>query len=211
MIKVMIVDDQRLFRESIKRIIELGPEISVEACAGNGQEALAAAAETKPDLILMDLKMPICNGAEGTRLIKEAFPAIKIIILTTFEDDENISHVIENGADGYVNKEVTPEELIRIVKSTSGDYCIVSKKTYEYMAKQVTTINKTDGLAELLNENELRILQLIADGKSNKEIAGSIFLSEGRVKNIVSEMLAKLNLKDRYQMISFAYKNNLLG
>lgn len=211
MIRLLIVDDQKLFRESIKRIVETDPEIMVVGCAANGKEAYEMLEEAKPDLVFMDLKMPVCDGAQGTRFIKEKDPSVKIIILTTFEEEHNISLAIENGADGYINKEITPEELIRIVKSTAGDYCVISKKTYDYMAKQVVTIQQRDERAERLNDTELVILKLIADGTNNKEIARRVYLSEGRVKNIISEMLSKLELKDRYQLISFAYKNNLLS
>lgn len=216
MIKVLIVDDERLLRESLKNIIEHDAEIDVAGCAENGCEALRMCDELLPDLVLMDIKMPVCDGVEGTKLIKARYSNIKVIILTTFDDDENVTRALENGADGYILKDVTPEELILIIKNAVKGFTIISNKTYGTVAKQFNKNSepvKTEGRSGkgvILNDTELYILRLIAEGKNNKEIASIVFLSEGRVKNIISEMFSKLKLKDRYQLLSYAYKNNLI-
>ncbi|MHB8126155.1 MAG: response regulator transcription factor [Desulfitobacteriaceae bacterium] len=216
MIKVLIVDDQKLLRESLKNIIEHDDEIDVVGCAENGCEALRMCDELLPELVLMDIKMPVCDGVEGTKLIKARYSNIKVIILTTFDDDENVSRALEIGADGYILKDVTPEELILIIKNAAKGFYIISNKTYGTIAKQFNKNNeavKADGRSDkgvVLNDTELYILRLIAEGKNNREIASIVFLSEGRVKNIISKMFSKLKLRDRYQLLSYAYKNNFI-
>ena len=215
MIKILIVDDQKLLRESLKNIIEHDDEIDVAGCAENGYEALRMCDELLPDLVLMDIKMPVCDGVEGTKLIKARYSNIKVIILTTFDDDENVSRALEIGADGYILKDVSPEELILIIKNAAKGFYIISNKTYGTIAKQFNKNNeaKADGKSDkgvVLNDTELYIIRLIAEGKNNREIASIVFLSEGRVKNIISEMFSKLKLRDRYQLLSYAYKNNLI-
>lgn len=216
MIRVVVADDQKLLRESLKSIIEQDGEICVAGCAENGFEALELCEHLSPDLVLMDIKMPECDGVEGTRLIKERFSHIKVVILTTFEDEESVSRAIKYGADGYIIKDITPEELINVIKNACKGFCVISKKTFGTIVKQFNEpaysgeTKSPLNLNDILKETEQRILRLIAEGKSNKDIAAEICLSEGRVKNIISEMLAKLDLRDRYQLLSFAYKNNLL-
>lgn len=216
MIKVLIVDDQKLLRESLKTIIEHDDEIDVAGCAENGFEALRMCDELLPDLVLMDIKMPVCDGVEGAKLIKTRYSNIKVIILTTFDDDESVTSALENGADGYILKEITPEELILVIKNAAKGFNIISNKTYGAVAKQFNRNNesmKADDRRSKsipINDTELYIIRLIAEGKNNKEIASIVFLSEGRVKNIISEIFSKLKLKDRYQLLSYAYKNNLI-
>ncbi|KKM08658.1 LuxR family transcriptional regulator [Clostridiales bacterium PH28_bin88] len=222
MIRILIVDDQILLRESLKSIIECDNEIDVIGCAENGFEALRMCDELLPDLVLMDIKMPLCDGVEGTKLIKARHNTIKVLILTTFDDDENVTRALKNGADGYILKDVTPEELILIIKNAVKGFYILSNKTYGTVAKRLDedrTVHKDfqpDKLGDksergmVLKDAELKILRLIAEGKSNREIASVVYLSEGRVKNIISEMFTKLKLRDRYQLISYAYKNNLI-
>lgn len=216
MIKVLIADDQKLLRESLKTIIETDPDIKVVGCAENGREAFDLCEDSLPDVVLMDLQMPECDGVEGTSLIKSRFKNIRIVALTTFEDETNMSKAFENGADGYITKDVTPEELIRIIKSAAEGFLVFSRKTEGFLLKSFgarqkpVDEEKKPSPEELLKKNELEILQLIAEGKSNRAIAERIFLSEGRVKNIISEILAKLDLKDRYELLSYAYRNNMI-
>lgn len=216
MIKVLITDDQVLLRESLKGIIEMDAAIKVVGCAGNGFEAEKLCRELSPDVVLMDLKMPDCDGVEGTRLIKKANSSIKVVVLTTFEDEENVRRAIENGADGYILKDVLPEELLLVIKNAANGFFIMSPKTSGTVIRQINQDGNfgreapNHHAARLLKESEFEILQLIAEGKSNKEIAIEVFLSEGRIKNIITGILEKLALKDRYQLLSFAYKNNLI-
>lgn len=216
MIRILIADDERLLRESLKSIIETDPEIKVEGCAENGAEAFRLSKELAPDVILMDVRMPECDGVEGTRLIKQFNGNIKVVMLTTFGDEESISKAVENGADGYVLKDVTPDELKNIIKNAAHGFLVFSAKAGGTLRRGISIqdrpakdVQKQD-VSALLKESELEILRWIAEGKSNREIAEKVFLSEGRVKNIVSEILAKLGLKDRYQLLSYAYRNNLV-
>jgi DNA-binding NarL/FixJ family response regulator len=215
MINVLIADDQKLLRESLKTIIETDLAIKVVGCASNGLEAFKMCEEFLPDVVLMDIKMPDYDGIEGTRLIKGKFRNIRIVVLTTFEDEKNMSEAMGNGADGYIIKDLMPEELIRVIKNTAEGFLVFSRKTEGILLKNFNSHEhlrdeKIQDPREVLKESELEILQLIAEGKSNRLIAEKVFLSEGRVKNIVSEILAKLELKDRYELLSFAYKNNMI-
>jgi DNA-binding NarL/FixJ family response regulator len=213
-IKVLIVDDQKLLRESLKSIIEQDPEIQVADCAGNGLEALEICDQTAIDLILMDIRMPVCDGIEGTKIVKKSHPHIKILVLTTFDDDQNVFKALLNGADGYILKDVTPEELIQAVKNVAAGFSIFSKKTHQSIINQLTAAGEPgngEGKKDLgLKDREIKIIAMIADGKSNHEIAVEFGLSDGRVKNIISELLSKLDLKDRHQLVSFAYKMRIV-
>jgi DNA-binding NarL/FixJ family response regulator len=215
MIKVIIADDQLLLTESFKSIIERDPDITVTGCAENGHEAFRLCEISLPDLVLMDIKMPTYNGIEGTRMIKEKYPQIKVLILTTFEDDQNVYEALKNGADGYILKEITPEELIQAIKNTVKGFGIFSKTPFSLITKQFSaSCEKDDPAVNIsdfnLKERDIEILRLIADGLTNKDIASKLCLSLGRTKNIISELMAKLELEDRNQLASFAFKNKLV-
>lgn len=216
MIKVVIADDQRLLSESLKSIIENDPDISVVDCVENGKEAFAVCGNTKVDLVLMDIRMPVCNGIEGTRLIKEAYQETKVLVLTTFEDDQSVYEALKSGADGYILKEITPQELIQAVKNTAKGFGIFSRSPFSSVVKQINTQDNDErprdstDLGVELKEREIEIIRMVAEGMNNKEIAAKLCLSLGRTKNIISEILSKLCLNDRNQLASFAYKNKLI-
>lgn len=219
MIKVLIVDDQIILRESLKFIIEQDKDINVIGLAGNGKEAFSLCEQLNPDVVLMDIMMPKCDGVEGTRLIKSKYKEIKVIILTTFNDEGNVTRAIKNGADGYVLKDISPDQLILTVKSVFKGYSIMHQSTLntfidskdkEKKNKKTSANIKKEKVNVRLGKRELEILNLIVEGKNNKEIAETIFISEGTVKNTISHMLNKLNLKDRTQLAVFAVKNNIL-
>lgn len=207
MIKVLLVDDQTILRESLKFIIEQESEIEVIGCAGNGQEAFDACAVQKPDVVLMDIQMPECNGIEGTKLIKEKYKdSIKVVILTTFDDDENISLALNFGADGYILKSVLPAELILAIRSAASGFEIFHKNAvHNVIAKN----NSYSALKIDLTERERDVIKLIVYGMNNKEISAKLFLTEGTVKNVITGILEKLQLRDRTQLAVFAIKNNL--
>ncbi|TYQ15232.1 UNVERIFIED_CONTAM: LuxR family two component transcriptional regulator [Acetivibrio alkalicellulosi] len=215
MINVLLVDDQVILRESLKFIIEQDEDINVIGLAGNGNEALKLCEKLKPDVVLMDIMMPECNGVEGTKLIKSKFNTIKVIILTTFNDEENISKALKNGADGYVLKDLSPDELIMAVKSVSKGFSIMHHSalntlTCKKEASQSSKPTVSPKIDVNLTDRELTIISLIVDGKSNKEIAETMFITEGTVKNTISHILDKLSLKDRTQLAVFAVKNNIV-
>lgn len=215
-IKVLVVDDHTMLRESIKFVIEQDPDIEVVGCAGNGKEALALCQQFLPDLVLMDIVMPGCDGIEGTRLIKQKFNHIKVIILTTFDDDENISRAMQNGAEGYILKDLEPSELIAIIKNTMRGLRVVHQNVFNSIIKQLVPSTGGTAVSEeikpgvKLTEREKIIIDLVAQGKSNREIADAVALSRGRIKNIITEILAKLELEDRTQLAVYAVRHNLV-
>jgi DNA-binding NarL/FixJ family response regulator len=219
MIKVVVADDQRVIREGVRHIIERDPEIYVVGCASSGPEAFdicARAAETdRPDLALMDIVMPEGDGIEGVKLIKERFPEIKVIMLTTFNDDTNLTRALNNGADGYILKDISTEELIMAVKSAALGLGVFDKNTRESMALQIKESSPisiiSSNKAEFdLSERELQAIRMIVDGNDNKEIAAALFISEGSAKNLVSGILKKVGVKDRVQLAVFAVRNGLV-
>ncbi|MCX7747062.1 MAG: response regulator transcription factor [Clostridia bacterium] len=211
MIKVLIVEDQIVLRESIKFRLNSDDEIKVVGCAGNGREALDLCGKWEPDVVLMDIMMPGCDGIEATKLIKANYNFIKIIILTIFIDNENIKKAMKNGADGYVLKDVAPEELISIIKNTYKGMRTVHQNVYNAILSEFISHNTVEVKNDFgLSEKEIEIIKLIVEGKSTKELSKEVFLSEGRVRNVISGILTKLNLKDRVQLTIFALKNNIV-
>lgn len=209
MIKIGIVDDQFILREGLKYIIESDNEIEVVGCASNGLEALTLCEQHRPDLILMDIIMPEVDGVEATKLIKAKYGSqIKVVILTTFSEDDYIVKAIANGADGFILKDIQPEDLFRAIKSTVAGLSIIEEGSLTSMVKQLKT-NREVPRIELTNR-EKSVLRLIVEGKDNKQIALKLFLTEGTVRNIVSGILHKLNLRDRIQLAIYAVKNELV-
>ncbi len=213
MIKVIIADDQKIIREGLKFIIEQDKDIEVLGFAGNGKEVFEQCKTLVPDVVLMDIMMPDCNGVEGTKLIKEAMPSVKVIILTTFRDDENISSALRNGADGYVLKDIDTDELILTIKSVFKGLHVIHDNAYGVVKGKISdnmTTEKPEKNTVPLTQREIEIVRLIVYGKSNKEIAANLFLSEGSVRNMVSSILMKLEFKDRTQLAVYAVKNDLI-
>jgi DNA-binding NarL/FixJ family response regulator len=213
MIKLLLAEDQKVLRESLKIILSQDPELEVIGCAANGSEALLIVEEKRPDIILMDIKMPVCDGIECTKLIKEKYPQIKIVILTTFDNDENVRKALVNGADGYILKEIDPEELIMIIKNTMKGLQVIHHNAYDKILKQLhnrksKSNDSPDNID--LSEREMEIIRLIIQGKSNKEIAASLFLSETRVKSLITKILKEFNVADRTQLVVYAMKNNII-
>lgn len=218
MTTVIIAEDQKLLRESFKNIIENNSDIKVVACATNGKEAYNLCNEYKPDVVLMDLSMPICSGTEATKLIKSDFPSIKVLILTASNDETDVADSISNGADGYILKDISAEELIISIKSASLGLGIITKDVLSPIVLNLRKENKKakkktvtiEGINISLTERELKIVSMIVDGKDNKEIGSSLFIAEGTVKNIITEIISKLQLRDRTQLAVYAVKNNLV-
>ncbi|EHJ02222.1 two component transcriptional regulator, LuxR family [Clostridium sp. DL-VIII] len=218
MIRVIIAEDQKLLRESFKNIIENNSDIKVVACATNGNESYDLCKEYKPDVVLMDLSMPVCNGLEATKLIKSKFPSIKVLILTASNDTNDVTDAISSGADGYILKDISTEELILSIKSASLGLGIITKDVLNPFVSNLYKENKKtkkktiaiEGINVSLTERELNIVAMIVDGKDNKEIGTALFIAEGTVKNIITEIISKLQLKDRTQLAVYAVKNGLV-
>lgn len=211
MIKVLLVDDAKLFREAIRNILEHDPELQVVACATNGNEAIEFCDQYLPDIVLMDIIMPVKDGVESTRLIKEKYSWIKIIMLTASSDDENVRNALKNGADGYVLKDVNPTELILTIKSAMSGLSIIDKSIYRQMVSKISQSPPAEELPDVVfTERENDIIRLVGQGKTNREIAESLFLAPGRVKNIITVILQKLNYKDRIQIAIYAIRKKLI-
>ncbi|HEX9060037.1 MAG TPA: response regulator transcription factor [Clostridia bacterium] len=215
MIKALVVDDHSIIRNSFKLIIEQDKDIKVVGFASNGLEALEACELMSPDIVLMDIRMPVCDGVEGTRLIKEKFSSIKILVISTFDDDEYVNEAIKNGADSYILKDVKDEELAGIIKSTVSGYKVVSHNVFEKIksnaaAKTEISFEKAETHKSGLTKRQTEIIKLIIDGKSNKEIALELNITEGTIRNMISTLLLKYNLQDRTQLAVFGIKNNIL-
>ncbi len=205
-IKILIVDDQALFREGLRTLLSVQSDFEVVAEAGNGEEALRYAAQYRPNVILMDLRMPVMDGVTATRRLRELYPECKVIVLTTFDDDEDIFEGMRAGAVGYLLKDVSSEKLFEAVHATSrGEYFLLPSITAKVMAefsRLSRPAPKTDfELVDPLSSREVEILRLVSTGLSNKEIADKLVIAEGTVKNHLTNILAKLSAKDRMQAV----------
>lgn len=215
MIKVVLADDQKIVREGIKMILSLYDEIEVIAEAENGKELINLLQDIQPDVILMDIRMPIIGGVEATKIIKQANKNIKIIILTTFNEDEYIFKAIRNGADGYLLKDVGSEYIVRAIKSAYNGGMLLAPEVTTKVIKAFNSIVDSneyyiqDNKLELLTTRELDVVKLISQGKNNKEISKALFITEGTVKNYVTRILSKLELKSRTELAIYANNLNL--
>ncbi|TYQ16592.1 UNVERIFIED_CONTAM: DNA-binding NarL/FixJ family response regulator [Acetivibrio alkalicellulosi] len=215
MIKVVIADDIPLLKESLKHVLEDDPDIKVVGMAKNGREAYKICLQEKPDIVLMDLIMPDCDGIEGTRLIKDFNKNTKVVILTLFNSDDNLSRALKNGADGYITKDIGPKELQQTIRSLYMGLGIIQNNLMDNLVRRIDfdhpVYNKELVYEKFkLNEKEIEIIKLIVDGKSYKDMSKVLFASEGTVRNMTSNLLHKLDLKDRIQLAIFAVKNKLV-
>jgi len=207
MIKILICDDQSLFREALRTLLGSFEALDVIGEAANGEEALRQAVSLSPDVILMDLRMPIMDGVEATRRITQLGKGIKVIVLTTFDDDETVFDGLRAGAVGYLLKDVSSEKLIEAIQAAyNGDYFLlpsITAKVVSEFSKISKPIRKHNNemMPDPLSPREIEILRVVATGASNKEIAEQLYISEGTVKNHLSSILGKLGVRDRMQAI----------
>ena len=208
MIKILIADDQALIRQSLEIVLAAYENIEVIGSASNGFEVLEQLEKEKPDVILMDIRMPKMDGVVCTKTIKEKYSQIKIIILTTFDDDEFVFSALKYGASGYLLKGASMNELYQAILNV---YDIATKvfKLFSQMAQSDFTIQVDEESIKDLSENEWKIIQQISFGHSNKEIAAHLYLSEGTVRNYLSGILSKLNLRDRTQLAIWAVQTGV--
>lgn len=203
-IRVLLVDDQPLFREGVHTLLSLQPDLEVVGEAGNGEEALRLAARLRPDVILMDLQMPVLDGVEATRRLRLTQPDCRVIALTTFDDDEYVFEGLRAGAIGYLLKDTPSVKLLEAIRAAARGESflqpsIAAKVVAEFsrLADQAPT--RPQPLAEPLSEREHDILRLVVTGASNKEIGAVLVITEGTVKNHLTNILAKLGVRDRTQ------------
>jgi DNA-binding NarL/FixJ family response regulator len=201
------VDDQSLFREALKTLLNASSEFEIVGDASNGEEALRMVLQHSPDVVLMDLRMPIMDGVDATRRILQMNKPTKVIVLTTFDDDENVFEALRAGAVGYLLKDVSSEKLYEAIKAANqGEYFLLPSITAKVVS-EFSRISKPAPrhhdafLPDPLSPREIEIIRLVATGASNKEIAEKLVISEGTVKNHLSSILSKLSVRDRMQAV----------
>lgn len=208
-IKLLIVDDEELIREGLKLMLSIYDDVKVVDTAKNGYEALEVCKTNDIDVVLMDIRMKDCDGVMGTRLIKEQFSRIKIIILTTFNDKEYIEEALKYGAFGYMLKDSSHDVIYEGIKTAYKGNMVVHPDVAIKMMENRWNIKSDIGKYNLI-EKEIKIIEAIGKGLTNKEIAEQLFLSEGTIKNNITNILSKLQLRDRTQIAIFAFKNGIV-
>jgi DNA-binding NarL/FixJ family response regulator len=209
MIKVLLVDDQNLIRQGLKALLELESDLELVGEAENGEQAINLVAKLQPDVVLMDIRMPIMDGVAATREIQKRFAEIKVLVLTTFDDDEYVTAALQNGAMGYLLKDTPSEELAVAIRAVHKGYTQLGPGIVKKLLTQFSnTVPPQSPLAPPslaeLTPREKEVLRLIATGASNREIAQELYISEGTVKNHVTNILNRLDLRDRTQAAIFA-------
>jgi DNA-binding NarL/FixJ family response regulator len=198
-IRLLIVDDQALFREGLRTLLSVQEGLEVVGEAGNGEEALRQAATLRPDVILMDLQMPVMDGAAATRHLKTQVPSANVIVLTTFDDDENVFEGLRAGAVGYLLKDTPSAKLVEAIRLAARGESFLEPSVAAKVVSEFARLSPrpTETLAEPLSDREIEVLRLVARGSSNREIASELVIAEGTVKNHLTNILAKLNVTDR--------------
>lgn len=212
-IRILLVDDQYLIREGIASLLELEEAVEVVGMAANGKEAIEKALELNPNIVLMDVRMPEMNGVEATAKIRQVLPTCQVIMLTTFDDEEFIVQSLLAGACGYLMKDIPPKDLAQAIKlAHAGVFQLapeVAGKLIGSLKDKKTIVSPKPEIDTPLTARELEVLKLLAKGTTNKEIAKAFHLSEGTVKNHVSNILMRLELRDRTQAAVYAVENGL--
>lgn len=207
MIRLLLIDDQSLVRQGLKAILSLEPDIEIVGTGENGEEAiaiieqLAIADSAPPDIVLMDLRMPVMNGTTATRIICERFPHIKVLVLSTYDDDHDVREAIRVGAKGYLLKDMPSDELVNAIRSINRGYTQLAPGLLERVVSQIapTAPSISPALAQL-TPRELDVARLVAIGATNQEIATKLFISESTVKTHINSIFNRLNLKNRSQL-----------
>jgi len=216
MTSVLVVDDQALVRVGLRKILESEPDLTVAGEAADGEDAVAAAARLRPDVVLMDVRMPVLDGIEATRRIVRAQPAVRVLILTTFGLDSYVFEALRAGASGFMLKDAPPEEIAAAVRIVaSGDALLapaVTRAVVEELARRppVAQPEPPAAVAEL-TPREREVLELLVRGLSNPEICERLFISEATAKTHVARILQKLDLRDRVQAVIYAYESGLVS
>jgi DNA-binding NarL/FixJ family response regulator len=204
-LRLLLVDDQSLFREALRTLLSLQPDLEIVAEAGNGERALALAKLHKPDVVLMDLRMPVMGGVEATRRLRQVAPASRTIVLTTFEEDEEIVEALNAGAAGYLLKACSADKLCESVRAAAKGASVLEPSVAARLMAGLNRLATREGrkvtqpLSDPLSERELGVLRLLAAGRSNKEIGTDLGITEGTVKNHMTNVLGKLDALDRTQ------------
>ncbi|GGF28027.1 DNA-binding response regulator [Halobacillus andaensis] len=215
MIKLLIVEDQALTRESLKIILDMDEHIEVIGQSEDGEEAIEFCVNNKPDLILMDIHMPNMDGVTATKAIKERWPEIKIIMLTTFEETNYVIQALKSGAEGYLLKAILPEDLILGIRLVNKGGTLIPQGIAQTLLSKLPEQNRSPQNHQVKNDKiltprEVEVLYEVSLGLTNKDIAEKLFLTEGTVKNYISTIYSKLEVKDRINAVKAASEKNLI-
>jgi len=230
-IRVLLADDQRVVRDGLVLLLGLLPQVEVVGTAADGEEAVDRAAALRPDVVLMDLRMPRCDGVEATRRLREQQPGIKVIVLTTYADDRSVIEALRAGARGYLTKDAGADEIQRALQQVITGQAVIDPAVQHHLVDAIAVLPSAPQgedadphsgdrgaaggagpgrpLPNGLTPREAEVLQLIAAGLSNAEIAGQLVVSEATVKSHINHLLAKIGARDRAQAVSFAYQNGI--
>lgn len=216
MIRIILADDQILLRNTIKYILEKSEDIEVVDAVSNGEEAIKSCKRYRPDVVLLDIKMPGVDGISAVKEIKKVLPETKVLMLTTFENVENIMESFISGADGYIVKDIEAKDLIASIRSICNGLHVIHTSVHKLMVEEFTRLyNKKIKIEKLgreveLSETEIEIIRFVAKGKSNKEIAQILGFAEGTIKNKITRLFEKSGLHDRTQVAVFAIENSII-
>jgi len=218
-IRVLIADDQRVVREGLAMVLGLLDGVEVVGAASDGNEAVALAGDLRPDVVLMDLRMPRCDGIEATRLLRERHPGTKVVVLTTYADDQSVIEALRAGARGYLTKDAGGEEIRQALRRVLDNDAVIDPAVQHHLVDAIATAapaqppeqsQPSDSrLPDGLTPREAEVLSLIATGLSNSEIAGRLVVSEGTVKSHINHLFSKIDARDRAQAVTYAYQHGL--
>lgn len=209
--RVLIVDDQRVVREGLALLLRLLPGVEVVGSASDGEDAVAQAEQLDPDVVLMDLRMPRCDGVEATRRLRASRPAVRVIVLTTYADDRSVVEALRAGARGFLTKDAGAEEIRRAIDAVVEGRAAIDPAVQHHLVDAVsaapTAAQPQPSLPDGLTAREAEVLSLIADGLSNSEIAARLVVSEATVKTHINHLFMKTGVRDRAQAVAYAYRN----
>lgn len=216
-IRVLIADDQRVVREGLAMVLGLLDGVEVVGAAADGNEAVALAGDLRPDVVLMDLRMPRCDGIEATRLLRERQPGAKVVVLTTYADDQSVIEALRAGARGYLTKDAGGAEIRQALRRVLDDDAVIDPAVQHHLVDAIATAASASAqsrpsasrLPDGLTPREAEVLSLIATGLSNAEIAAHLVVSEGTVKSHINHLFAKIDARDRAQAVTYAYQHGL--
>jgi DNA-binding NarL/FixJ family response regulator len=212
--RVLVVDDQRVVRDGLGLILELLPEIEVVGSASDGEEAIALTSETRPDVVLMDLRMPRCDGVEATRRLRVLHPDVKVVVLTTYADDRSVVTALQAGARGFLTKDAGADEIKRAIEAVVEGEAAIDPAVHHHVVEAVAAASpvvgvEEDVLPDGLTPREAEVLTLIAEGLTNAEIADRLVVTQATVKSHVNHLFGKTGVRDRAQAVTYAFRNGL--
>ncbi|MBF2063710.1 MAG: response regulator transcription factor [Calothrix sp. C42_A2020_038] len=207
MIRLLLVDDQSLVRQGLKAMLSLESDLEIVGMAENGEEAISLVETLQPDVVLMDVRMPVMNGSTATKIICEKFPHVKVLVLSTYDEDRDVSDAIRAGAKGYLLKDMPSEELVHAIRCINLGYAQLAPGLLERVINPKTQVNSSETTPSILSEltpRESDVARLVAIGATNQEIAAKLFISESTVKTHINSIFNRLNLKNRAQLAIYA-------